>query len=77
MNNLINGSENYNKSKTPIGIRKRILIQKNKNNSKINAKDIKKKKNEINNKDIKRLNKFRIPKSNRYNNIEDLINNYK
>ena len=76
--NILNGTENYNnKYKTPIGIRKRILIQKNKNNSKINAKDIKKKKNEINNKDIKRLNKFRIPKSNRFNNIEDLINNYK
>ena len=77
LNNLINGSENYNKSKTPIGIRKRILIQKNKNNNKINTKDIKKKKNVIFNKDIKRLNEYRIPKSNRYtNNIEELIKNF-
>jgi len=67
--NLINGNESFNKSKTPLGIRKRLLLQKdniNKNNNIINN---------INNK--KKIKKFnRIPKSNRYTNIEELIKSF-
>ena len=72
--NLLSDSEVINKSKSPIGIRKKILIHKYKNKNNINIDNQKNKKN---NKDADNY-KSNIPSS-RFNNIEELIksfNNY-
>ena len=68
--NISNDNELFKRSKTSVGIRKKLLIQKYQNDNSIN------KHKNINNKDFKKLNKSKIPKSNRYNNIEDLINSF-